>query len=146
MLGVNVNIDRPPFNYWFIYPIDIPAGKNILEAVGNNFTDIAGLGVELYDATKADLKAATSDVDLGSKLLFRASDEDGNTIPFERSDTDGYHGYECLPGYSLVTCNGQPYCQKKLFLECGQVVAEVGYNEMTYNVDCSTLSYPNLLI
>lgn len=144
MLGITSHPDRPPFNYWYIYPIEIPAGRNILEAVGNNEYSIAGLGVEIYDATKNDLINATSDIDLGDKLLFRAKDEVGNDGAYEYSEGSGFHGYVCPPGYALVTCRGNPYCQKKLVIECDQLFAEVDTSTITFDPDCSIITFPHL--
>ena len=144
MLGVTSNKDRPPFNYWFIYPIFLNEGRNVLEVGGHNEYNVAAVGVEVYDATPETLKAVTSDVELGDALLFRAKQLLGGYASYEWSPGSGYHGYECPPGYALVTCEEPYHCVRKEVLECGQLFAEVEYAEMTYSADCSLITYPHL--
>lgn len=146
MLGLTgLNVGRSPFNYWFIYPIEIPAGRNILEGAGYNISSIAGLGVEIYNATALDLINATSDVDLGDKLIFRAKDLATQEGSFTYSASENYSGLICPPGYALVTCEGNEFCQKKTFIACGQVIAEVDDDITETQWDCSVItSWPHV--
>ena len=144
MLGITNHTDRIPFNYWFIYPIWLTEGRNILEVGGHNETVAAGVGVEIYDATLETLKTVTNDTELGDALLFRASDLDGLPITYENSRDYGYHGYTCPPGYALVTCDGPYHCMKKEIVDCGQLLAEVDTATITYNTDCALVTYPHL--
>jgi len=144
MLGITSNEDRIPFNYWFIYPIQLTEGRNILEVAGHNETSAAGVGIEIYDATKTTLMAATSDEVLGSALLFRASDLDGLPMTYESSRDYGYHGYICPPGYALVTCDGPYHCAKKEIVECEQLLAEIDTSTIIFTPDCSIITFPHL--
>ncbi|MBC7088736.1 MAG: hypothetical protein H5T96_09780, partial [Tissierellales bacterium] len=57
--------DRIPFRYWYIYPLDLPVGQNIIEVFGHNEYSVAAVGIQIYDTTPYELKNATSDADLG---------------------------------------------------------------------------------
>jgi hypothetical protein len=108
------------FKYWYIYPIYIPAGQNIIEVFGHNEASVAGVGIEIYDVTKQQLIDAISDTDLGDGLLFRSADLVGQNLSYEYSAADGYHGYSCPEGYALDTCGETVQCVKKETLECGE--------------------------
>lgn len=102
------------WRYWMVYPIILEAGKNIIEIIGNDIGYIASVGCEIYDATPDELEAITSYNDFGDKLLFSSKDEIGN--PVQIGDL-GY-GYSCPDGYSLVLCDGAPYCRKITEVNC----------------------------
>lgn len=117
-------IDRVTFRYWYIYPVFIPSGDNIIEIFGHNVSNAAGVGIVIYDATKNDLVNAKSDSDLGSKILFQSSSLDGNNLNYSyHIDISGntfYNGYYCDDGYGLNTCSGTVTCDKKLVIDCGE--------------------------
>jgi hypothetical protein len=122
--------DGVTFKYWYVYPIELSVGQNVIEIFGHNVTLVAGVGIEIYDATKQELINATSDTDLGSttridtdtkgKILFRSSDLVGETLQYEYSTGGGYHGYSCPEGYALDTCGETVRCVKKDILDCGE--------------------------
>ena len=117
--------DRLPFRYWYIYPVYFPAGQNVIEIFGHNVTSTASVGIVIYDATKNDLINATSDLDLGSKIIFQSSNLSGKTLYYSAYSTTGgtvYNGYVCPDGYALNTCNGGEsiYCEKRDYLGCGE--------------------------
>lgn len=100
-------VSETTFKYWHIYPIIMAAGPRILEVVGTNYTAVAALGVEVYDATKAEIMAATSYTDLGSKLILSTKDKRGQQIQI---GNQGY-GYECPSGAALDTCGSSYVCR-----------------------------------
>lgn len=117
MLGQD---SRVAFRNWFIYPVELHSGRNVVEVYGHNHTQyLAGFGMEIYDATPNDLKAATSDEDLGDKLLFRSKSLVGQYLDYTYSPSDGYRGYRCnTEGFVLNTCEGDPFCEKRIFIPC----------------------------
>lgn len=113
--------DRITFRYWYLYPVFIPSGDNILEIFGHNYSNPAGIGIVIYDATENDLKNAKSDSDLGNKILFQSSSLDNEDLNYSYDPINGYNGYYCDAGYGLNTCGGTVTCDKKLVIECGTV-------------------------
>jgi hypothetical protein len=103
-----------PFRFWHIYPIALNAGNRVIEIVGNNEVapdpNPAAMGVEIYNATAAEIQAATSYGDLGAKLIFSSKDYIGEAV---QVGSDGF-GYTCPSGYSLVLCDGPAYCTQTL--------------------------------
>lgn len=104
------------FKYWYVYPIEIPAGQNILEIGGHNIESVATVGVQIYDNTESDLINATQDSDLN--IIFNTHDLVGKECNYENSSENGYHGYQCPDGYSL-DCSNPPNCVKYSFYSCG---------------------------
>lgn len=110
-LGVQYGVgDLATFKVWHIYPVEITSGPHILEIIGRNVTGEATIGCEVYDATPAELEAATGYGDLGGKLIFSSKDEVGSTVQI---GTGGV-GYTCPSGYSLASCES-PYVCRKIF-------------------------------
>lgn len=103
---------------WFIYPIYFPEGDNIIEIYGNNLDAQAAIGAAIYDATKADLIAATSDADLAGKILWQSNSMMGKSLSYEYSQSYGNHGYTCPDGYALKDCGGAIVCQLKETINC----------------------------
>ena len=105
MLGVAD--DRVPFLYWYIYPIVLKAGLNILEIGGHNDpgTAAAAVGVQIYDNTVNDILNAINDSSLN--ILFNSKSKVGTQCWYETSPS-GTHGYTCPSGYALDTCDGTP--------------------------------------
>jgi len=102
--------------FWWIYPITIPAGSNILEIGGHNIFLIAAVGVQIYDNTYNDILVAASDNDLN--IIFNTKDLVGLTANYEYSPSNGYHGYECPEGY-ILDCANPPNCVQRTFIPCG---------------------------
>jgi hypothetical protein len=110
-LGVQYSVGvAAAFKVWHIYPIDLTAGPHIIEMIGHNVSSAAALGAEIYDATSAELIAATSYVDLGAKLIFSTKDMIGQEIQIG----SGGLGYTCPDGYALASCETPPVCRKIL--------------------------------
>ncbi|MFZ2125378.1 MAG: hypothetical protein WAV01_02015 [Candidatus Saccharimonadales bacterium] len=108
---------------WFIYPIYFPEGNNVIEIYGTNLMptqvgNVAAIGAVIYDATKADLIAATSDASLGAKILWKSTDVLGNQAVYEKSEEHGYHGYTCPEGYAINDCGETVVCQLKETIDC----------------------------
>lgn len=99
-----------PFRVWSIYPINLLSGFHVIELSGQNgpepLPNPAAIGAEIYDNTAIEIAAATSYAQLN--LLFSTKDHIGEAIQI---GTGGV-GYTCPDGYSLVLCDGPPYCKK----------------------------------
>lgn len=100
-----------PFKVWHVYPVQISAGPHILEVYGHNVWGPAAMGVEVYDATPAELAAATSYADLGPKLIFSSKDEFGEPVQFGT----GGAGYTCPDTFALATCADPIICRRILY-------------------------------
>lgn len=104
------------FKYWFVYPIYILAGFHVIELIGHNQQSQYGLGFEIYDATLSQMMEATDyDTFYNTYTIWSTKTKIGTQIQI----TSG-NGYHCENGYTLVMCNGDPYCTKTLYLDCGQ--------------------------
>lgn len=108
------------FKYWYIYPVEIPAGENIIEVFGHNIDSVAAVGIQIYNATRQDLFDATNENPLGDKILFSSEELIGEALNYEYSITDGHHGYSCPDGYALNTCGETPVCVKRIEINCGE--------------------------
>jgi hypothetical protein len=114
-LGIQYGVGTlATFKIWHVYPITIPAGSHTLELVGHNVSAGASFGAELYNATSADLIAATSYVDLGAKLIFSTKDYIGQPLQIGSAGV----GYVCPSGYALQNCNLPITCIKLLKYNC----------------------------
>lgn len=113
--------DRIPFRYWYVYPIEFSAGQNVIEVIGHNEFSTAAVGIQIYNATDYELASATQDSDLGDKILFDSVDLVGETLFYEYSTAEGYHGYYCDEDYALDTCGETIKCIKKWVTPCGVV-------------------------
>lgn len=133
------------FRFWHIYPIPLNAGNRVIEIVGNNEVapppNPAAMGVEVYSATAAELQAATSYVDLGSKLIFSSKDYIGQPV---QVGSDGF-GYTCPSGYSLVLCDGPAYCTQTLTvapIECTTTTTTTSTTTSTTSSTTTTTTTP----
>ncbi len=106
--GLSAYPSEAAFRFWNIYPIMLSAGLRVIQMTCQNTTGPAAIAAEIYNATYADLAAATSYVDLGSKLIFSTKDFIGQPVQIG----SGGIGYSCLPGYSLKECDSPPTCIK----------------------------------
>lgn len=98
------------YRFWNIYPIQLLAGVQVLEIIGVNTGSIAAMGTEIYNATSSEIQAATSYVDLGSKLIFSSKDEIGNPVQLGSDSI----GYSCPVGFSLRPCASPIDCVRIL--------------------------------
>jgi hypothetical protein len=101
------------FKYWFIYPVTMTAGQHIMEVIGHNVSSVAGVGIEIYNNTATEIKAATSYA--GLNIFFTSANKVGDPVDLG----NGGIGYTCPAGWSLVTCDGgTPYCQLTQYTSC----------------------------
>lgn len=104
-VGGNVT-GGPNFNFFNIYPVVLAAGTNYIEMWARNYGSVAGMAMEIYDMTLAELIAATEQADLN--VLFSTHDMDGE--PFDLGETIGW---SCPVGYSLDNSGpGDPVCRQ----------------------------------
>ena len=106
--------DNITFRYWYIYPVQLSVGLNIIELWGFNNGGESSVGFEIYDATSAELAAATSYVDLGNKLIYSTKDHIGDPVYLG----SGGVGYTCPEGYQLSVENGDITCVKITNISC----------------------------
>lgn len=92
------------FKFWFIYPLNIPAGAHYIELIGTNSGSAAALACQIYNNTPAEIAAATSDGDLN--FIFNSADYVGQPIVL---GSDGL-GFSCPSGMSLATCQSPLMC------------------------------------
>lgn len=100
------------FRYWHIYPVTIKKGFHVLEVVGSNGYSIAAVGIQIYDATPAQLLTVNSDAELAPYLVFDSKEEIGNY------HTLGDYAYPIDAEYALVLCDGNPYYRKVEYTDC----------------------------
>jgi hypothetical protein len=96
--------------FWHLYPVELLTGIQVLEVIGTNTGSVAAMGTEIYNATSAEIQAATSYVDLGSQLIFSTKDEIGNPVQL---GSDGI-GFTCPVGFSLRPCFSPVDCVRIL--------------------------------
>ena len=107
---------RVTFMYWFIYPIHLTAGTHVVEMIGHNVSSVATLGAEIYDATKSEIISATDYTEFkANHIIFTTQDMIGEDIQIG----SGGLGYTCPDGYSLIMCDGAPYCINISYIDCG---------------------------
>lgn len=98
---------EPNFHSWNVYPVVLPQGENIIEMVALNHGGPGGMAAEIYNATPAELIAATQEADLN--LLFSTKNLVG-----QRADLGAMYGYSCPEEYALDTSGGTGtyFCKK----------------------------------
>lgn len=107
---------RVPFTYWYIYPVALLAGDNIIEITGVNgpFTsggNPAAIGAEIYDNTPSEILDAVDYTTLD--VVFTTADFVGLYI---QGGSDGI-GYSCPSGYAL-SCGEVPVCTRTVVGPC----------------------------
>jgi hypothetical protein len=90
------------FDKWFIYPIQLGAGRHIVEFEAMNADGPAAFGAEIYDNTPQEIAQATSYNSLN--VLFTTKDMIGQQFQL------GQHS--CPAGYALSTCSDPFVCQQ----------------------------------
>ncbi|HEY4062331.1 MAG TPA: fibronectin type III domain-containing protein [Puia sp.] len=89
------------FRMWFLYPVQMQSGVNLIQIEGTNTDGIGIFGCEIYDATEAQLLACNSTDDLQPFIVFSTKDVADN------SDFDtGNYSCSSFPGYQLVFDSG----------------------------------------
>lgn len=104
----------PAFYFWHVYPVPLLAGSNYIELTGINADsgvapNPGAFGAEIYDATFAELEAATSYTDLGAKLIFSTKNLIGQNLQL-----GGTIAWSCPTGYSLVDLGGGSFTCRKI--------------------------------
>jgi hypothetical protein len=109
------------FEIWYIYPITLSAGSHTITIEGKNYSSIALMGVEIYNNTDAQLRAAKCYSGCANPLnmIFSTRDMIGKTYPISF--------YTCPAGYSLsgTTCSSTQYAAKV------QTSVPISYNPYT---------------
>jgi len=105
--------DANRFRYWNVYPVTLTPGAKVLEVIAHNVNGPAGIGVEIYDCTVAQLMATKTQAQLDPYIIFSTKDL-FNTETYY--GTDG--GYAIRPGWSLVSCHDPMYYKKTEYSPC----------------------------
>lgn len=130
--------DEVTFEYWYIYPVQLPLGDSIIEVYGHNVLDpAAAIGIQIYDATEEDLIAADSDIDMIGRIKFSSEELVGEDLMYEYTALHGYHGYVCPEGYSL-SCDFPPVCIKRIELDCGTPIPSTSTTTSTTSTSTSS--------
>jgi hypothetical protein len=116
--GFKPNLPAQPntefaFRYWSVFPYTFNPGFNVIEVEGINKSYKAGFGVEIYSGSISALTAVTTTSTLSALTIFSSIDLVGQTF-----DLGENSGYSCPEGYSLVVCDGPPYCAQILQTPC----------------------------
>lgn len=85
--------------YWYMLPITLKSGINILELEGLNEGSAASFGAEIYDSTIEALSAMTTVSEVEAVTLFTTGDLVGTD--FELGETSGY---SCPSGFTIDAC------------------------------------------
>ncbi len=100
--------DIDNFRYWWIKPVTLSAGLNIIEIEGLNDGQAVAFGAEIAGpflpgslATDADMMAA----DYLNNIIFSTLDAIDGVF-----DLGQLSGYQCPDGYALNTCDQKPIC------------------------------------
>jgi hypothetical protein len=96
-----VTSDQETFQYWHVYPVVANTESITLTIEGYNNESIAGFGVQIYDATAAELAGMSSVSALNAVTIF-SSDTEVGFLP----DVGGLgYGYSCAEGYYYDECS-----------------------------------------
>lgn len=105
------------FKWWNVYPVQLQAGPNLIQLTVTNTGSEGIMGVEVYDATEAELAAAADAAALAAYTIFSTKD-------ISNGDNFDVGNYNCndFPGYQLVNDAGTYYCRRVLttnVIPCG---------------------------
>lgn len=113
-----------PFNYWHMFPIDLPVGTHTFKLSGYNFSGDAAFGAEVYNISISDMltlmgSTTATPADLEPYILFTTK----NLIqsPPLLLPAPGQTGitYTCPSGYTFTDCYGVPQCTINTSYPCG---------------------------
>ena len=114
--GVPTTQSGFPFNYWHMFPIDLPVGDHVIKLAGYNIGDTsAGLGTEVYDISVTDMLAlmastTATTADLEPYIMFTTREliqEPPLKVPaIGQTGTN----YTCPYGTTFTDCYGVPQC------------------------------------
>lgn len=98
----NNSLQNQLFRYWHMYPVSLLSGYPIIEVQGTNVSSVGILGLEIYDATEAELVACVDETALDAYLVYSTKNVTDSS-PFDI----GNYNCNAYPGYSLVSA-GSP--------------------------------------
>ena len=112
--GSPTTLHGRPFNWWHMFPIDLPAGNHTFELAGMNFGSSAALGAEVYDISITDLQAlmastTATPADFAPYVIFTTADLVQNP-PLEVPAPGSTPTYSCPSGTTFTSCYGVPQC------------------------------------
>lgn len=125
--GVPTTTNGRPFNYWHMFPIDLPVGNHVFELAGYNFgTTSAALGAEVYDISVTDLQnlmasTTATPADLQPHVLFTTKDLVQNP-PLQSPAPGTTPTYSCPAGTTFTSCYGVPQCVRSESYICDDVL------------------------
>lgn len=133
-----------PFNYWHMFPIDLPVGDHVFELSGYNFFDLYGFAAEVYDIPVLDLQnlmaSSTATVgDLEPYIMFKTKDLIRDPPLFLPQAGSTGIVYSCPSGYTFTECYGAPQCTIDITYPCGGTPPEPsGCNCIDGNIGIGT--------
>lgn len=104
----NWSDDEHSHKGWHVLPIELSAGKNLIEAEGMNTGDEAVIGIEIYSADTNVISGITSESQLQPYIVFSTENQIGTL--YELGEDSG--NYSCPDGYALDICDGNLVCTK----------------------------------
>ena len=106
--GFPGDIEEWNFRHWWMRPISLSSGLNIVELEGRNRSQVAGFGAELYgpyDPASLTSDAAMAALDHERNIAWSTIDLVGQ--PFITGEASGY---ACPDGFALNACEGEITC------------------------------------
>lgn len=104
------------FNYWWMNPITLASGLNIVELEGRNDGLVAAFGAEIYGpfaAGSTATDASMAALNYPDNLFWSTLDVIGQ--PFLTGQASGY---SCPDGYALNACEGEVLCTRIERVDC----------------------------
>jgi hypothetical protein len=121
------NAQTRPFNYWHVFPIDLPPGQHIITLCGTNISSDASFGAEIYDITYNGFITTLLDPDnatvptcgnvpgdIEPYLLFSTLDMVGKNVPDPNNPGEWSCPDDPTDPYELNSCDGTPDCVRTL--------------------------------
>jgi len=96
------------FNYWYVQPVSLSSGLNIIEMYGYNDGAIATFGAEIAGPFAAGAfvdDASMAAADYAGNIVWSTADMEGGV--FDLGDASGW---SCPDDYALNTCESEPTC------------------------------------
>jgi hypothetical protein len=97
------------YRRWYIYPLFMYQGQNIVEILGYNTNGRAGFGCEIYNNTASEILNATTINDLN--IIYTTASEPGDVMDVDLGNNFQYpasasYGYTCSSGFCYNSCDG----------------------------------------
>jgi hypothetical protein len=104
-----------PFDYWHMFPIDLPAGDHVFELSGYNIVDQYAFGGEIYDISVNDLQTlmastTATPADFDPYVIFSTKDLVQTPPLVLPGPNQPGLTYSCPTGYTFTDCEGAPKC------------------------------------